>query len=656
MFGRIQDAASVGVWVVVVAAIAGLLVLLLQGRAFAAQPLSAADLATALAERAPLSAEEQLDAAEALLRAERSRRILELTSEVFGAGWQMFQGASPRRVAKSAVRVIRRVAKLNDRSGAEDRALDLLESAMDGGSATPRLVERYRELLEREHRERLDRSIERAESALESGHLRLARVRTERLLKIEPSSERVATLLDQLQESQPVFLEPEPISRLVVRDWEVGLAAALLAEDYERALAFEPTDADARFAHAAARYLTGERSEGLAELASLSERDDAVGSLAREWVTGSEFDAEVRLKRAERRHATRRALGLLGGEHLAAEGLELSRDGYRAWKQAIELTNVAVAAPLRFYRGWRPDDNALREAAARYLELMPDGARARDAAGWLESLGGLDPVMDPVWDDARFVLPRAHTHYAALTPRPLLVTRAVINSDALRELAPLREALGDSAAVRLLPLRELDSGIPLEPADALALLADLAQALEQKTIEPHHSSRSALLDGVRRLDLAARSGLPIVAEPWSPAPVRAREGIETALLGRESEIPGAIRMQLQNENLGVVRGFGRASFACPDDTLCVDREQLISAAVYARFDLDGDVSMGASTSFSGARVGLRLTSSGPHASIVLPLASWLGIERWVPLQAHLAVSLEGISWSPGFDTYAAAAD
>ena len=41
MFGRMQDAASVGIWVVVVAVIAGLLVLLLQSRACAAQPLSA---------------------------------------------------------------------------------------------------------------------------------------------------------------------------------------------------------------------------------------------------------------------------------------------------------------------------------------------------------------------------------------------------------------------------------------------------------------------------------------------------------------------------------------------------------------------------------------------------------------------------------------
>jgi hypothetical protein len=108
--------------------------------------------------------------------------------------------------------------------------------------------------------------------------------------------------------------------------------------------------------------------------------------------------------------------------------------------------------------------------------------------------------------------------------------------------------------------------------------------------------------------------------------------------------------------LAVDRGFGRAQFDCPADTLCVDRERLLSGSLFGRFEADGEMVLGARTSFSGASLAVEFSRTGPQASLVLPIADWLHIARWIPLQAHLAVSLGGISIDPSFDTYTASAD
>ena len=128
--------------------------------------------------------------------------------------------------------------------------------------------------------------------------------------------------------------------------------------------------------------------------------------------------------------------------------------------------------------------------------------------------------------------------------------------------------------------------------------------------------------------------------------------MRTALLATEAEIPGVLHLQLNDEDLDMERGFGRATFDCPSRTLCLDREALLAGTVFGRVDLDGEVMMGARATLVGASLSLVMSESGPRASITVPLGRWLRIERWVPLQAHLGVGLDGISIDPGF--YAAA--
>ena len=43
--------------------------------------------------------------------------------------------------------------------------------------------------------------------------------------------------------------------------------------------------------------------------------------------------------------------------------------------------------------------------------------------------------------------------------------------------------------------------------------------------------------------------------------------------------------------------------------------------------------------------------SGPRASLVIPVARWLGISRFFPVEARLAIGLDGISAVPGRDKH-----
>ncbi len=651
MFARRNDAGRVGVWVVAVAAAAGLLVLLLQSDAHAGQP-TAAELAAVLAERAPLSGEERLDAADAVLRSEQRRRMRSLTSTLLATGWKLAQGASPSKAAKNAVKVARQVVRLRERSAAEDQALDLLESAIATDMATPLLLERHAKLLERERGERLERRIQGAESAFEAGELRLAGLRAKRWLALDPDSVRAAELLELSARRG----EPEPEQHAPpVRDWEAGLALALLAEKYERAAEFERDEPDARLARAVAEHLSGEHERARARLERLGAENGSVGKLARRWSDSPEERIESEFERARRRYGTRRALGWLGGERLSASGFELSRDSARAWRKSLSVSNL-TSTPLRLYRRWEVEDPGMTEAAQGYLRLAPEGRHAAEAAAWLARVGAPIDPRHRAWDDGRFVLPRARTAYRSLAPEPLLLTRAVLESETISHGAALQAALGDAPALRLVPRSLAPDALPLAARHARALLADLSHALQQQSVDPHGASRRELLLGVRRMELALDAGLEVVAEPWSPRGVAALGSIQQLLLTDGAEVPGSVQLAREDGRLALDRGFGRAQFDCPSDTLCIDRERMLSGSLFGRVETDGEVMLGARTSFSRASLAIEFSRSGPQASLVIPIGYWLQIDRWVPLQAHLAVSLGGISVDPSFETYAAAAD
>jgi len=49
-------------------------------------------------------------------------------------------------------------------------------------------------------------------------------------------------------------------------------------------------------------------------------------------------------------------------------------------------------------------------------------------------------------------------------------------------------------------------------------------------------------------------------------------------------------------------------------------------------------------------VSLEVGSYGPRAQLVIPFARWLGIGRFFPVEARLAVGLDGISAGPHRDS------
>ena len=80
--------------------------------------------------------------------------------------------------------------------------------------------------------------------------------------------------------------------------------------------------------------------------------------------------------------------------------------------------------------------------------------------------------------------------------------------------------------------------------------------------------------------------------------------------------------------------------------VCLDRERPIAGRVYAHVDLDGDTRIGVETRIRRASFRLEMSESGPGASFRLPVAAMLGIERWIPLEASLALDLTGVRIEP----------
>jgi len=511
------------------------------------------------------------------------------------------------------------------------------------GDPNPELHELYAELRHREQRERREDQIQDLEKALRSGALGLARVRARRTLELDPSSERAAELLAELDMPTP---RGAPALPGEIEEWEAQLSGALLAGDFERALATESRAADAQLAHAVARYLRGDQAEALSVLDELKDRDDAVGAVALGWYGRRDLNAELAFSRAQREYRTKRTLGVLGGEELSVQGFELSRDAVDTWRDSAELTNVALSVPLRIARRWHPDRSELRGAARQYLDELPEGDKADDAADWLLALGMTD-APEVGWDDGRFVLPPSKTPFRTLAPRALVVTRAVLDSEAVGDTDWAQELLTAAPALRLTAVRGAqESG--LAPDRAKALLADLALALEQRSVQAHEGSRDEALGAVRRLDAEVREGAALVAQGWIPEGTALRDSLEDTVLDGHAR-DANLRYKRKDESIRVGSGFGRARFRCPDEAVCVDRESLFRGAVYGNLDLGADFKIGARTGFDRASLALEVGRYGPQASVVLPVGHWLHVDGWIPVEARFSFGLQGISFKPSFE-------
>ena len=649
-----NEAVRVGIWVLVVSAIAGLLVLLFYGSALAQDGDRAGELAELLSRRAPLSAEERMQAAEDVLAADRRDRTRRLATAVFDTGWRVWQGASPRRAVSAAARLARAAVRFRSDRDAELAALDLLQPGLASEAADPRLERMYEKLRERDALDTLDARLDRAERALERGDLRLARVRLERSLELAPDSERAAALhaqLLQLLAAREAGHEPAGADvAQAVEAWEPALAIALLVGDYERAAAFGSGEPDAEFARAVAQFLGGSQGEALRALGGLAVRDDATGDAARSLLASPGVNVELALARAQKGYRARRTLGWMGGDELAEQGLDLSRSGVGAWRGALEPGNLALAAPLRLWSGWEPDGRELEDAASRYLEVFPEGEQSGDAQAWLEELRSRAPsASDAGWDDGRFVLPRARTRFSALAPRPLLVSRRVLDSDAVGDVEGVREALADGDALLLVPAfgPEPEDAIALDAGGLRTLLAELARGVEQDALEPLDRGKAATLEALRRLDAALAAGRAVHARAWKVGEVTPIAAARGLMAGSSQEV-ATLQLSRDEDDVRVARGFGRSTWRCPEEAFCIDREELLSGALYGRFELDADFRVGARTSFSRASLALEVGRDGPQASVVLPIGHWLRLNSWIPIEARFSIGLDGIDFGPGF--------
>ena len=56
----------------------------------------------------------------------------------------------------------------------------------------------------------------------------------------------------------------------------------------------------------------------------------------------------------------------------------------------------------------------------------------------------------------------------------------------------------------------------------------------------------------------------------------------------------------------------------------------------------------ARTGFHRAHLAVEMSRSGPEASLLVPISHWLGLDRWVAIEARVHVSLGGFSFAPSF--------
>lgn len=634
----------VGVWLIVVAAVAGLFVLLLT-------PTARADELDAttriLLERSVPTADERLAEAEQLLMEERVRKSRGLVRTLFDEGMRLVSGADPRHIVRASWLLTRTLWKWNERSGVEDEALELLELGIARDDTNPGLQRLYARLRGREIEERADDLLDAAEDDLEAGQLALARVRVRRSLELAPDDERASDLLARLAEPvEPA--DDSPTQDVRVLEWEVPIAAAMLAGDYAHAASLAPEDAPrGRLALAAASYFDGDRKTARNVLASLRGRGDAIGATARDFGARADLSVGERFESERRSYYLRKILGVFGGAGLANHGLQRGRSGFDAWRSTLAPLNLALAFPARLVRGWSPDGSALREAATAYLELEPDGIEAESASNWLAALGSEpEPAGASPWRGSRLLLPRARTDYTPLAPRPLVLTASALRSGRLGDVSFLQEVIGDAEAVLLRAEQDAVPVPTLAREESLALLAAVGEALEAGTLDALRGKQATSLERLQRLEGAVRAGARLVAAPYGVDGPSVRAVLPEAVVEGGTHYADGMRMTRGADKVRVDRRLGGAGFTCPASVLCVHRTTIVSANVYSTLDTQADMLLGARASFQRATLSLEMRSTGPRARLVVPFARWLGFERWVPVAAQLDVGGEGMYAGP----------
>lgn len=671
-----DDALRVGLWLLRAGVAAGLLFLAAGGRAHASDSTEPSDAATELLLAPELGGgDDRAREARDLLDTDRNRKIAVISSALVDLGINASVGASPVKILQCAGDLGRGVLDWSKRTSGEERALLLLAPGALGGQLDDTTRALYERLEGRERRSLVSGLLDDGQRALAAGKVRRARIAVDRALELDPSSERADALLDAIDArtrsdgARAIFdLEPAQPA-LAFEAWDVRLATSLLTDKDARDRSAAPSDDPTLgLARATARYESGERAEALDDLRRIGKMDGAAAEVAREILEDRSINPERALDDEIFSYTKRRSLGVLGGTSLANNGLaldpdnvEFTTDGYRKLKNSYKMlrktlnpVNLLLDAPARWWRGWRPEGGALREAATRYLDLEPDGARAEEARSWLETLRGDERGSSTVtpFRDGYFVLPHAHTRYARIAPR-----RVVVSVEALERQDPgLVSELGlDESPAFVLGESGLGEGATeLDPVRALTLLARLADGLEAGALQSRNQSTADVLEAVRRLDARIRTGTTLRIAPRLPDVAAGLSEVGTALVdGARARTVGSISISRKDEDIVAGRELGGDGAFCLPETPCIDRKLPVDGGLFARTSGGDSAGVGARAGYRAAQLSVEMGTGGPHASLVLPLARWLGITHYLPIEARVDVGLGGLSAGPRLDSTAA---
>ncbi|HTO69576.1 MAG TPA: hypothetical protein VMR31_06910 [Myxococcota bacterium] len=666
-----NQALRLGMWLVGALVAAALLFLVIGGRARAAEPDASDEAAKLLLAPETGAASDRAQEARDLLATDRNRKIAVISSALVDLGLRASFGASPVKLLQSAGELGQGILAWSNRTPGEERALLLLAPDAIGGELDAPTRELYEHLAVRERKVLVKHLLGDAEKALDAGELRRARIAVDRALELDPGSEPGDRLLDAL-EARELRASPasrEPTMSPGVAPWETSFASALLVDDDSRAQQLAPANTpSAELASAAALYESGQRAEALEAFRSLAQGDGPASGVAREILDDRAVNPERALDDEIKTYTHKRSLGWLGGDALADRGLDLlsddvdlSGDSLRAWKASYKLirktanpVNLVIDAPARIWRDWQPDGSALREAATRYLELEPNGPRAADAQKWLAKLGKDErrSVKVSPFKDGYFMLPHARTRFARVAPQ-----RLVVSSDALEKKAPeLAHALGlEGSEAFVFGDRGLPEGAQaVAPGQALELLALLGDGLDEDVLQPRIQSGADVLEALRRLDARVRAGATLRVMPRAPDSLAGLDDFGSALVDQKrARTWGDVALGRKDDKITADRQLGGDGRFCLADTPCIDRKLPVDGALFAQTDAEGAAGVGARAGYRQAQLQVTMGAKGPHASLVLPIARWLGITHYLPVEARVDVGLDGVSAGPRVDTSAA---
>ncbi|HTO55696.1 MAG TPA: hypothetical protein VMR50_20095 [Myxococcota bacterium] len=676
---REVDAIRVGRWLIRAILAAGLLCLAAGGRARASDlsPSDQADAATQmLLAPEPDAGADRAREARDLLAVDRNRKIAVISSALVDLGIHASLGASPLKMLQSAGELGQGVLTWSNRTPGEERALLLLGPDALGGTLDGTTQKLYERLEGRERHELVKRLLEDGDRAFQAGQLRRARLAVDRALELEPGSQRADVLADAIEarerSDQARDSADTGSGAPAIASWDVRVASALLTDAESRGaelVAGDSDDATAEIARATARYEAGERAAALEEFRRIAKGEGAAADVARELLEDRGVNPERALDDEIWSYEKRLSLGMVGGDALADNGLglepenvEFSSDGYKRLKSSYRLLrktvnplNLLIDTPARMWRGWRPEAGELREAATRYLELEPHGARANEAREWLEKLRKDERVSVTAspFRDGYFVLPHARTHYERIAPR-----RVVVSAEALDKQAPeLAQALGlaNAPAFVLGESAVGDQARPLPTSAALELLDRLAAGLEEGgLLARNEKSDVDVLEAVRRMDARVRNGATLKVAARGPAVSDGLTEVGSALVdGKHAHTFGEVEVMRTNDKIVADRELGGDGAYCLAETPCIDRKLPVDGALFASTDAEGTAGVGAHADYREARLSVEMGTRGPHASLVLPIARWLGIVHFVPVEARVDVGLDGISAGPRVDSSAA---